>query len=422
MFRQADSISQETAALEQRTTKLLKRPSLHFTGAGWTYVGMMLFMGIAAINTQANLLFAVFGLMIGVLLISGVISRLVIRRLTLDRSLPDHACVGDSITVGYQITNSKRFWPSLSVVLAELDGVEAFTKQPQTFLLHAAPTMTATVPTLLIPKRRGLHKLDRYQLITSFPFGFVKRAITGRKTDMLLIYPPIAAVSRRLLEMCQSADTSGEVSHPQPGGADEFYGVREYRAGDNPRLIYWKRSAKSGTLISREMTRVSPPRVVLLVDTLVTSRTLEAHAMVERCIAMAASLAASALDQGLSVGLCVWSGKWHTVRPTRGKRHKSDLLSLLAQLSLNDSQPAEALMAHARPLLAGGATAIVFTPHEPQGTSPNFSRGHLLTIGANSSRAQTWFKFEEKTDFMTAMPPDQTPAYINRAASRGRLT
>ena len=129
---------------------MLRRPSLHFTGAGWTYVGMMLFMGVAAINTQANLLFAVFGLMIGVLLISGVISRLVIRRLTLDRSLPDHACVGDAITVGYRVTNSKRFWPSLSVVLAELDGVDAFTKQPQTFLLHAAPGMTATVPTVLI--------------------------------------------------------------------------------------------------------------------------------------------------------------------------------------------------------------------------------------------------------------------------------
>jgi uncharacterized protein (DUF58 family) len=420
MSRQPDSTSQTTFALQQHSTVLLKRRSLHFTGAGWTYVGMMLFMGIAAINTQANLLFAVFGLMIGVLLISGVISRLVIRRLTLDRSLPDHACVGDAITVGYQITNGKRFWPSLSVVLAELDGVEAFTKQPQTFLLHAAPKMTATVPTLLIPKRRGLHKLDRYQLITSFPFGFVKRAITGRKSDVLLVYPPIAQVSSKLLEMCQSADTSGEVSHPQPGGADEFYGVREYRAGDNPRLIYWKRSAKSGTLVSREMTRVSPPRIVLLVDTLVASRTLEAHAMVERCVAMAASLAASALDQGLSVGVCVWNGKWNTIRPTRGKRHKSDLLSLLAQLPLNDSHLPEAMMAHARPLLAGGSTAVVFTSHEPQGTSPNFSRGHLLTIAADSSRAQSWFKFDDKTDFMSAMPPDQATGILGSAVIGGR--
>jgi hypothetical protein len=142
--------------------------------------------------------------------------------------------------------------------------------------------------------------------------------------------------------------------------------------------------------------------------------------MVERCIAMAASLAATALDQGLSVGLCVWNGTWTTVRPTRGKRHKSELLSVLAQLPLNEAHAPESLISHARPLLAGGATAVVFTPHEPQGTSPHFSRGHLLTIAADSSRAQAWFKFEEKTDFMSAMPPDQAAGVIRSSAIGGR--
>ena len=35
----------------------------------------MMFMGLAAINSQANLLFGVFGLMIGILLVSGLVSR-----------------------------------------------------------------------------------------------------------------------------------------------------------------------------------------------------------------------------------------------------------------------------------------------------------------------------------------------------------
>ena len=42
---------------------------------------MMMFMGLAAMNSQANLLFGVFGLMIGILLVSGVISRIVLRAL-----------------------------------------------------------------------------------------------------------------------------------------------------------------------------------------------------------------------------------------------------------------------------------------------------------------------------------------------------
>ena len=50
---------------------------------------MMMFMGLAAINTQANLLFGVFGLMIGVLLISGVVCRLVLSRIKAQRMLPN---------------------------------------------------------------------------------------------------------------------------------------------------------------------------------------------------------------------------------------------------------------------------------------------------------------------------------------------
>ena len=369
---------------------------------------MMLFMGGAAINSQANLLFGMFGLMIGVLLISGVISRMVLRGLSLSRELPDHACVGEPITVRYQLTNTKRFWPSLSVALAELDGVESFAKQPESFLLHAGPRMTASVPMVLIPKRRGLHALNRYQLITSFPFGFVRRALTARQKDELLIYPPPAEVNRKLLAICRSADNSGEVSRPRPGGADEFYGVKEYRAGDNPRWIYWRRSARAGTLVSREMTRVSPPRILLLVDTLMRQRTLEEHELVERSIAMAASLAAAALDQGLSVGLCVWSGKWVLVQPMHGKRHKTEILSLLARLPLNVSHGLEEMSLHMRPGLRNGTTPVLFTPHD-ESLGVQEVHGSLVAVPADSPRASSWFKFDPKIDFVAAMPADHEP-------------
>src|SRR4051794_39598056 len=138
-----------------------RRPSLDFSLTGLVYCSMMMFMGLAAINSQANLLFGVFGLMIGILLISGIISRKVLRRLKVRRLLPDHGTIGSPMTVVYQFTNRKRFWPSLSVTAAELDGAQGFTRQPTSYLLHAAPGMTASVPTEVMPKRRGLHQFDR---------------------------------------------------------------------------------------------------------------------------------------------------------------------------------------------------------------------------------------------------------------------
>ena len=61
-------------------TGVRRKPSLDFSLTGLVYCSMMMFMGLAAINSQANLLFGVFGLMVGILLISGVVSRKVMQR------------------------------------------------------------------------------------------------------------------------------------------------------------------------------------------------------------------------------------------------------------------------------------------------------------------------------------------------------
>src|SRR5208337_1903629 len=171
----------------------------------------------------------------------------------------------------------------------------------------------ATVPITVTPKRRGSHKLTSFQISTSFPFGFVKRALTGRSDDSILIYPAIGVVSPRLLERCQSAERGGANMKPRRNGSDEFYGVKEFRQGDNPRWICWKRSARTGELVSREMVQISPPKLLILLDSFIETPTPAEHATVEKAIAMAASLASRAMDSGMAVGLCAWTGKWSTI-------------------------------------------------------------------------------------------------------------
>ena len=391
-------------------TPVRRKPSLDFSLTGLVYCAMMLFMGLAAVNTQANLLFGVFGLMVGILLVSGVISRLVLRRLRVRRVLPDHGVVGRPMTVTYEFRNDKKYWPSLSVCIAELDGVEGFTKQPQCYLLHAAAGATATVPAEFMPKRRGLHELDRYQLSTSFPFGFVKRAMSRRDKDAVLILPPLGEVNRRLLAQARSAENTGASMRPKPGGMDEFYGVKEHRAGDNPRLIYWRRSARTGVLVAKQMTQVSPPRLLLAVDTFAQDRSIEEHARIERGIAMAASLASFALDEGMSVGLYAWSGgNWLGINPDRGKRHRDELLSVLARLPLNTEHAVTELLERVGLFVKPGTTSVLFTPRDVQLGLGDRARGTMLVVAASGPLAETSFRFPPEVDFTTTMPPDQRP-------------
>lgn len=376
-----------------------RKPGVDFSGSGLLYIFMVLFMGLAAINSQANLLFAVFGLMVGVLVVSAMLSGRVLRRLEVRRVLPDYLIVGHTSAVQYEFTNRKRYWPSLSVSVGEMDGASAFTKPPQGYLLHVAPGMSATVPAAVIPVRRGLYLLDRFQLATAFPFGFIKRAIAREQKDTVLIWPAQAQVDGRLLARCLSAEKTGATMRPRRGGADEFYGVKEYRPGENPRWIYWRRSARAGVLVSKEMTQVAPPKLLVVVDTFVAERSADALAAVERTIAMAGSLVGHALDAGMSVGLCGWSGSPLRIEPNRGKQHLREVMAALARLAANEVFDTSSLMDAARRELKTGTTAVLFTPRGGEATLADSARGGWLVISATSKQAEQWFRFDPGVDF-----------------------
>jgi uncharacterized protein (DUF58 family) len=390
-----------------RLTPMRRRPAIDLSVTGAIYILMMVFMGFAAINTQASLLFGVLGLMFGIMVVSGVISRLVLKRVRISRELPEAGTVGEPFGMTYLFFNGKRFWPTFSVALAELDGVEGFVRQPQAYLLHAAAGSEASVPIELMPKRRGLHALNRFQISTSFPFGFFKKAVERSYADTVIIYPPVARVDPSVLAMCLPAEKTGPTMRPKRGGADELYGLKEYRRGENPRLIYWRRSARTGVLVSKEMTQVAPPRLLLLVDTYLLKRTRAEHSMVELAIAMAGSVATLALEQGLSVGIQAWADDWLGIAPTRGKRHRRDIMTLLARLPVNQKADAQALLESAQELAESGTTLMLFTGRNLELGLNEKLRGNMVVISAANAPSRAMFKFNSDVRFDRCWPPEQ---------------
>jgi uncharacterized protein (DUF58 family) len=275
--------------------------------------------------------------------------------------------------------------------------------------MHAAPRMTAIVPAELIPKRRGLHSLDRHIVSTSFPFGFIRRAAVRRQKDAVLIYPAIGTVNPKLLQRFQAAEKSGAMLRPRRGGQDEFYGVKEFRRGENPRWIYWKRSARTGTLVTREMTLVTPPRILLLVDTHRRDNTPKERADIERAIAMAASLGSYALDAGMMVGVYAWSDEWISIQPNRGKRHARDVMTALARLKLNTTHSVDRLMENAGEAIKSGTTPVLMTPRELEVGLMENARGGLVALSSASQQGLSWFKFDPAVDFMEAGPVEGKP-------------
>lgn len=401
-------------------TPVYRRPGFDFSFTGLVYCAIMMFMGFAAVNLQASLLFGVFGLMIGILLISSWISsKVVLRRLTLRRLLPDGGTVGRPTLLHYSINNRKRIWASFSVTLAELDGVQGFRRQPHAYLLHVAPRGTAAINCEVIPKRRGIVHLDRYQLSTSFPFGFIKRAIVANAPDTLLIFPALASVDPKLLNQFRSAESIGTSLRPQLRGTDEFYGLREFRPGESPRMIYWKRSARTGVLVMREMTQVAPPRIIVVVDTFNPDGSSERAVQIEKSIAQASSLIDAASEAGLAVGFTARGEHWHIIEAKRGKRHRRELQTLLAKLPPAHTQrvdDAHTALAQAAAIANSLTTLVLMTGGTESSVSSGSRRGSGIIIGCDSDLARNSFRFDPTIDFRSVgpLPPPLTPARPKR--------
>ena len=87
------------------------------------YVGVTLGVGFAAVNTGNNLLFLVLGMMLGMIIVSGILSEITLRGVTVERTVPDRCTAGVVFPVELALRNRKEYAASFSVELRdEING------------------------------------------------------------------------------------------------------------------------------------------------------------------------------------------------------------------------------------------------------------------------------------------------------------
>src|SRR5437667_3076941 len=121
------------------------------------------------------------------------------------------------------------------------------------------------------------------------------------------------------------------------GPGTEFYSLRGYVSGDDPRRINWRRTARQGRLIVNEMEAERVTDVMIVLDTDVSYYEAAEAELFERGVRAAASMASLLLRQGNRVGMILQGERRGIVRPAFGKRHERKILFLLA-----DAKPGRA--------------------------------------------------------------------------------
>ncbi|HVE92551.1 MAG TPA: DUF58 domain-containing protein [Actinomycetota bacterium] len=115
--------------------------------------------------------------------------------------------------------------------------------------------------------RRGVYDIGPLVAVTNDPLGLTQRETVLAEKFEMLVHPRIEFVSDRpLTRRYEDPPIRPPFSRPWPSGL-EFYGMREYKPGDELRRIVWRASARMGKLMVREAEEGITDHITIILDT-----------------------------------------------------------------------------------------------------------------------------------------------------------
>ena len=246
----------------RRALRALRPPrKLKFTREGKYYLGITLGVGFAAINTGNNLLYLLLGMLLSLIVVSGVMSDLSLRNLTVTRRLPTRAQVGRAHLVEIEVYNHKKRVPSYAIEVEDLRAGQPADKR--CFFLKISPSSAQVAAYRRTPGRRGRDRHTGFRIATRFPFGLFEKSREVEADGELIIYPAVDPVR---LPLEEAGHKAGGTAANGRGSGDETFALRPMRQGDDPRDIYWRKSTQRDQLILRERGRETRPDCHLMID------------------------------------------------------------------------------------------------------------------------------------------------------------
>jgi uncharacterized protein (DUF58 family) len=266
------------------------------TREGKAFIFVTAGVGLAAINTGNNLLFLIFGFMLSLIVLSGILSEIVLRNLWVSRRLPQRAFAESTCLVEITLRNKKQRAPSYSLEVEDL--AHGLPTERRCYFLKVAPQAEQIAGYRRTIKRRGYVRLRGFRVATRYPFGIIEKWRVIEAEEELLVYP---ALMREDLQELSARGTGAEAITTRIGVGNEVAGLRHYRPGDGARSIHWMRTAALGRVMVYEKHADASTHLTIVLD---NARPQSADARwdagFERAISRAAAIAVSNLGREMS--------------------------------------------------------------------------------------------------------------------------
>ena len=117
--------------------------------------------------------------------------------------------------------------------------------------------------------RRGLVPVGPLRLVRADLFALARRVIAFGEAETLLVRPATVELGAYPAGRAHSLD--GPTSDAATAGTGAFHSLRDYVLGDDLRRVHWPSTARTGTLMIRQLVDVSLPQTSVVLDLRIAS-------------------------------------------------------------------------------------------------------------------------------------------------------
>lgn len=292
---------------------------IRITKLGATFVGLVVLLVLAAVNTGNNALFLVFGQMLALFAVSGWLSHVNLTNVVAHLDLPAEIYARRPLWGTVEVENLGRHWPRRWLRVEVRDASEPG------YCSLVRPGERIKLDLRLMFRRRGRHDVDAVLISSLFPFGFFSKGMRLRLTKPLLVYPELYPEGGSIHP---ESGRLGDRSRAHEGQGPELRSLRPYRPGDDPRRIHWKKTAHSGEVVILERDAEGGHRFTVLFDNGVGELVTEADRQrFESLVSEAATTVRNYLLDDFEVELITRDKRYPSAQ---GQRHLERLLTHLA--------------------------------------------------------------------------------------------
>lgn len=331
-------------------------------GTGQVFIVSAFLLLLAAWNSGINLFYLLFGAILSFLFLAMLMCRAGIKQLTIEREAPAAVNRREPFGVTVLITNKNRILPAIGVQVSPRRTSRS--RENTGYCLYIPAGRTAQLRMTHQFDRRGVHSLPELELASSFPFGLIeawKRVSDNRE---IVVYPAVLSVRTAVMEQLGG---SGQMPKTARGHGDEFFSLREYVPGDEPRHIAWRASARTGTLMVRELERQTSRFVTFIFDSRLRTDIEGFADHFEDAIDLIASLTVTFLARQYVVAIATATA--HLPRG-EGSSHVLKALEMLARLEPADPDAPDPVSAALQDAEDHAASYLIVSPDPSQWGQP----------------------------------------------------